>query len=94
LFASAPVTCVPLTAFVPLQPSDAVHDVALVALQVNVTESPLPTIPDEEVKTTTGAGVSTAAEEVPPGVEFVDTSLPHAATLAIAAAQINLSNRT
>jgi hypothetical protein len=37
----APVLCVPLAAFVPLQPPEAVHDVALVELHVNVELLPL-----------------------------------------------------
>jgi hypothetical protein len=39
----APVLCEPLAAFVPVQPPDAVHDVALVELHVSVDEPPLTT---------------------------------------------------
>jgi hypothetical protein len=41
--ASAPVLCVPLVAFVPLQLPDAVHDVAFVELHVSVEALPLAT---------------------------------------------------
>ena len=40
-----PVLCVPLGANVPLQAFEAVHDVALVELQVSVAEPPLGTAP-------------------------------------------------
>jgi predicted acyl esterase len=40
----APVLCVPLVAFVPLQPPEAVQDVALVELQVSVDAAPLTTL--------------------------------------------------
>jgi hypothetical protein len=69
-----------------------VHDVALVALQVNVAESPRLTVAAVEVKLTTGAGVATEAE-VATVSEFVDTLLPHATRLTAAAAQFNLSMR-
>jgi hypothetical protein len=35
------VLCVPLAVFVPLQPPEAVHDVALIELQVSVEAPPL-----------------------------------------------------
>jgi hypothetical protein len=40
---SAPVLCVPLAAFAPLQPPDAVHAVAFVELHVSVEAPPLAT---------------------------------------------------
>ena len=40
---SAPVLCVPLVALAPLQPPEAVHDVALVELHVSVEAPPLAT---------------------------------------------------
>lgn len=40
---SAPVLCEPLAALVPLQPPDAVHDVALAELHVRVDVPPLVT---------------------------------------------------
>jgi hypothetical protein len=40
---SAPVLCVPLAAFAPLQPPEAVHAVALVELHVSVEAPPLAT---------------------------------------------------
>jgi hypothetical protein len=42
--ASAPVLCVPLVAFVPLQLPDAVHEVAFVELQDSVEALPLATV--------------------------------------------------
>ena len=39
----APVLCVPLVALAPLQPPVAVHEVALVELQVSVEAPPLAT---------------------------------------------------
>jgi hypothetical protein len=89
---SAPVTCVPLTALAPFQPPDAVHAVALVALQVNVAESPLLMAEDVDVNVSTGAGVAAGAE-VSTGAEFVGTPLPHAVKLSAAAAQIKPSSR-
>ena len=42
--ASAPVLCVPLVAFVPLQLPDAVHEVAFVELQDSMEALPLATV--------------------------------------------------
>ena len=44
-------------AFAPLQPPDAVHDVAFVELHVNVLLPPLLTVVGEAVSTTVGGGV-------------------------------------
>jgi hypothetical protein len=52
---SAPVLCVPLVNFVPLQPSDAVQLVALVELQVNIDALPLATLVGLAVSVTVGA---------------------------------------
>jgi hypothetical protein len=55
---SAPVDCVPLLAFVPLQPPDAVQDVASVELQVNVAEPPLATLVGFAARVTVGIGAT------------------------------------
>jgi hypothetical protein len=69
----APVLAVPLAAFVPLQPTEAVHEVALVELQVNVAVPPLATLvglaDSAAVGTTLAATVTVAVASalVPPG---------------------------
>lgn len=67
---SAPVDCEPLTAFAPDQAPDAVHEVALVALQLKVVLEPLLTLLGLALKVTTGAGELTDTvadcEAVPP----------------------------
>jgi hypothetical protein len=70
----APVLCVPLAVFVPLQPPDAVHDVALVELQVSVEVPPLAIRLGLAVNVAVGMGLAgvtvTVAPEaalVPPG---------------------------
>ena len=50
-----PVLCVPLGANVPLQAFEAVHEVALVELQVNVAALPLRTAPVLASKVAVGA---------------------------------------
>jgi hypothetical protein len=74
---SAPVLNVPLVALVPLQPPEAVHEVAFVELHVNVEAAPLAT----EV----GAALSEAAGR--PGVldESPVAPRPHAASSSTAA---------
>ena len=54
---NAPVLCVPAVALVPLQPPDAVHDVAFVELHVKVLLPPLPTVVGDAVNVTVGVGV-------------------------------------
>ena len=67
---TAPVLCVPLVPFVPLQPPVAVHEVALVELQVSVDAAPLATEVGFAVNVTVGAGttvtVAVATLLVPP----------------------------
>jgi len=67
----APVSCVPLVAFAPLQPPEAVQEVALVELHVNVDAAPLTT----EVCAALRDAVGDCTPLFP---EF--TSDPHAAT--------------
>jgi hypothetical protein len=68
----APVLWEPLAAFVPLQPPEAVQDVALVELQVNVEVPPLAIVVGFAVNAAVGTGlavtvtVAVAAVLVPP----------------------------
>jgi hypothetical protein len=63
----APVLCVPLTGCVPLQPPEAVHDVALVELHVKVDALPLATDAGDAVKVTVGMMLTVTLElELPP----------------------------
>ena len=67
---SAPVLCVPLVALLPLQPPEAVHEVALVELHVSVEAPPLAIEVGFAVNVTVGAGttvtVAVATLLVPP----------------------------
>ena len=67
---TAPVLCVPLGPWVPLQPPEAVQDVALVELHVSVDATPLATDVGFAVNVTVGAGttvtVAVATLLVPP----------------------------
>jgi len=56
---SAAVLCEPLIASVPLQPPEAVHEVALVDDQLSVDAAPLATVLGVAVRATDGAGVVT-----------------------------------
>jgi hypothetical protein len=56
---SAAVTCEPVVAWVPLQPPEALHEVALVEDHVNVEVAPLFTVVGFAAKVTAGAGVLT-----------------------------------
>jgi hypothetical protein len=56
LAVSAPVDCEPLAAMLPDQAPEAVHEVALVADQVNVELLPLVTVLGLAAKVTVGAG--------------------------------------
>jgi len=56
---SAAVDCVPAGAIVPLQPSDATQEVALVEDHVNVDVPPLATVVGLAVRVTVGAGAVT-----------------------------------
>lgn len=51
-----PVETVPPVACVPLQPAEAVHEVALVVLQVSVEALPVATLVGLAVNVTVGAG--------------------------------------
>ena len=65
------VDSVPLVAFVPVQPPEAVHDVASVLLQVSVTVPPDVIEFGEADRVTVGDGV----EEPGDGVEVVGTGI-------------------
>jgi hypothetical protein len=71
LAVSAAVLCVPLVASVPLQPPEAVQEVALVELHERTALPPLATFVGEAVSTAVGKGaIVTAAVAVlllPPG---------------------------
>jgi hypothetical protein len=54
---NAPVLALPEIAFVPLQPPDAVHDVAFVEVQVKVLLPPLATVVGDADSVTVGRGV-------------------------------------
>ena len=56
---SAAVTCEPVVAWAPLQPSEALHEVAFVDDQVKVEVAPLFTVVGFAAKVTAGAGVLT-----------------------------------
>jgi len=56
---SAPVDAEPLIALVPVQAPDALHAVALVAVQLNVEALPLATVLGLAVKLSVGAGAET-----------------------------------
>jgi len=73
LAVKAPVLCVPAVALVPLQPPDAVHDVAFVELHVKVLLPPLATVVGDADNVTVGTGAwsvtvtDALAWAVPPG---------------------------
>jgi hypothetical protein len=54
----APVLCVPLVAFAPLQPPEAAHELALVELQVSVEAPPLAIEAGFAANVTVAAGVT------------------------------------
>ena len=58
---SAPVLCVPLVALLPLQPPEAVHEVALVELHVRVDEPPRATAVGLAASVTVAAGTTVTA---------------------------------
>ena len=62
---SAPVDWLPLVAFVPVQPPDAVQPVALVELHVNVADAPEATLVGFAVRVTVGAAPCTATVTLP-----------------------------
>ena len=62
---SAPVETLPLVALVPLQPPDAVHEVALVVLQVSVEVPPLAILARFAASVTVGSGGVTGVVPVP-----------------------------
>jgi hypothetical protein len=59
---------VPLVAFVPLQPPEAVQDVALVELQVNVEDPPLVVVVGLAVSMAVGTGLVVTVTVAPAGV--------------------------
>lgn len=56
--------CVPLVALVPVQPFDAVHDVAFVVDQVRVAELPVTIDEAEGVRVRVGAGITLTVTRV------------------------------
>jgi hypothetical protein len=64
-----PVLCVPLAGCVPLQAPEAVQEVALVELHVNVDMPPLATAEGDAVKVIVGAMLTVTLEAtlLPPG---------------------------
>jgi hypothetical protein len=62
--ASAAVLSLPAVALAPLQPPDAVHDVAFAEVQVNVLLPPLATLVGDADKETVGVGVDAVTETV------------------------------
>jgi hypothetical protein len=72
------VFCVPLAALVPLQPPEAVHNVALVDIQVSVDEPPLAMVGGLAIRVAVGTGlvvtvtVTGAAELLPPAPAHVN----------------------
>jgi hypothetical protein len=52
---NAPVDCVPLVASLPLHPPEAVHEVALLAVQLKLVLPPLDTLVEPALKLTVGA---------------------------------------
>jgi hypothetical protein len=82
----APVLWLPLVALAPLQPPEAVQEVALVEVHVNVETPPLPTEVGAALKDAVGAGTCTLS------VGF--TRAPHAATSSNAlASTLRIRNR-
>ncbi|MGD0502535.1 MAG: hypothetical protein ABSD02_07320 [Steroidobacteraceae bacterium] len=82
---SGPVANVPLVAKDPLQPPEAVQDVALVELQVSVEEPPETTLVGDALKLAVGTGGNgvavtdaLAAGLTPPGPEHVTEKLEFA----------------
>jgi hypothetical protein len=67
----------PLVAFAPVQPPEAVQLVASVELQVNVAEPPVATVPTDGARVTVGGGGAavtvtvTVRVALPPGPEQV-----------------------
>jgi len=59
---SAPVLSVPAVVLLPLQPPEAVHDVAFVEVHVNVLLPPLATVVGADDNVTVGAGVALVTE--------------------------------
>jgi hypothetical protein len=55
------VLCAPLIALAPLQPPEAVHELALVELQDSVDAPPLATVVGFAVNVTVGAGTTVTA---------------------------------
>lgn len=74
---TGPVVCVPLAARVPLQPPEAVQELASVELQVSDVVAPRATAPGDAVSVAVGKGFTVTAALtgalVPPGPEHVRT---------------------
>jgi hypothetical protein len=75
VFASAPVDCEPFAASAPLQPPEAVHAVALLAVQVSVALPPLTSVVGAAVKVTVG-GVAVTTTLAAGVNATVDPELP------------------
>jgi hypothetical protein len=65
------VLCVPLAAFVPLQPPEAVQDVALVELQVSVDDPPLAMVGGLAIRVAVGTGLAGVTVTVAPVAALV-----------------------
>ena len=75
---SAPVDWLPLVAFDPVQPSDAVHAVALVEPQVNSDDVPVPMVVGAPASVTVGAGITVTVADwaaLPPSPAQVSVKL-------------------
>jgi hypothetical protein len=75
---SVPVDWLPLVAFAPLQPSDAVQAVALVELQVNSDDVPVPMVAGVAVSVTVGTGITVTVADwtaLPPSPAQVSVKL-------------------
>jgi hypothetical protein len=87
LWASAPVLRLPLVASVPLQPPEAVQDVALVEDHVSVAEPPAATVVADAMRLAVGNGVPAA--ELPPPPPHADSTDTAASRMIEAITRIN-----
>ncbi len=70
----AAVTCVPPVALAPLQPPEALQDVASVELQVNVEVPPLPSVVGAALMEAVGCGGALGLGETPPPPQATSSS--------------------
>jgi hypothetical protein len=71
---NTPLLCEPLAPSVPLQPAEAVHDVALLEAQVSITELPTSTVVCEAVSD--AVGMAAGGWEPPPQAQSSAAALP------------------